>query len=478
MIIAGIVKELALWVHGIFVEILSYFANALLEILNMDTAYFENNVPAITDFYEVILAIGWGFLIGNCIFQCMKAMFAGLGFETESPVILLGRTFIFAFLLYFSYPICDLLLSVGRTAVNLIGMPDEIEITMPTESSFGFLDVSWAIVTTIGFIVGIQLIKLFFEVAERYAVVVIMILFSPLAFAMGGSRSTKDIFSGYMRTFVSMLILFGSSSIFLKLVFSALGAMPTGMMALPWALLVVGITKTAKKADNLLTKIGLTPQLTGDPLGNGGGKFALMIAARTALSRGFRSHNGNQGNGHTGGKNGTQNYSGSNNYGTSNNHGGGNYRNTNINRNNNSQNNRQNNINDIGTTQNSGAGHSFSQNNGGVKTGSTQNSASFNSVGGENRYKANTGTKRNTPANTNKPNGEKRENSQRQNYKNGNTKNKKPAGLTGVKHNTDRNFKTFGKTDTIRSNPNAFKRFGSGERPPDTEPETEGENDV
>ena len=38
MIIAGILKELALWVHGIFVEILSYFANALLEILNMDTA--------------------------------------------------------------------------------------------------------------------------------------------------------------------------------------------------------------------------------------------------------------------------------------------------------------------------------------------------------------------------------------------------------------------------------------------------------
>ena len=67
-------------------------------------------------------------------------------------------------------------------------------------------------------------------------------------------------------------------------------------MVLPWCLLVVGIAKTARKADNLIAKIGLTPASTGDPLGHGGGKFVAMMAARTILNsaaKGGKAPNGN-----------------------------------------------------------------------------------------------------------------------------------------------------------------------------------------
>ena len=55
-------------------------------------------------------------------------------------------------------------------------------------------------------------------------------------------------------------------------------------MILPWTVLIVGIARVARKADNLLSKIGLNPSFTGDPLGNGMGKAAAFMAARSILS--------------------------------------------------------------------------------------------------------------------------------------------------------------------------------------------------
>ena len=101
---------------------------------------------------------------------------------------------------------------------------------------------------------------------------------------MGGSRSTKDICSGFVRTYASMILLLVSNVLFLKLIYSALSSMPDGVMILPWTVLIVGIARVARKADNLLSKIGLNPSFTGDPLGNGMGKAVAFMAARSILS--------------------------------------------------------------------------------------------------------------------------------------------------------------------------------------------------
>ena len=102
------------WIYGLFLDLMSYCANALLGIMSTDLAFFEDSVPIVVDLYAIFVAIGWGLLIGNCAFQCMKAMFAGFGFETESPIILLMRTFLFGFLLIFSGDICEIGLSIGK----------------------------------------------------------------------------------------------------------------------------------------------------------------------------------------------------------------------------------------------------------------------------------------------------------------------------------------------------------------------------
>lgn len=279
-----ILKDLVLWLFGLFLDLMNYCADALLGLMNTDLSYFESNVPIIVKLYGVFVAIGWGFLIGNCAFQCLKAMFAGLGFETESPAILLVRTFLFGFLLIMSKQVCEIGLSIGKTLMELIGLPEKASITFPDDSMFPDLTSSWLLIVIIGVLIGAQLIKLFFEIGERYVVVAILTLFSPIAFAMGGSRSTKDICSGFVRTYASMILLLVSNVLFLKLIYSALSSMPDGIMILPWTVLIVGIARVARKADNLLAKIGLNPSFTGDPLGNGMGKAVAFMAARSILS--------------------------------------------------------------------------------------------------------------------------------------------------------------------------------------------------
>ena len=286
-----ILKDLVLWLFGLFLDLMNYCADALLGLMNTDLSYFESNVPIILKLYGVFVAIGWGFLIGNCAFQCLKAMFAGLGFETESPAILLVRTFLFGFLLIMSKQVCEMGLSIGKTLMELIGLPKKASITFPDDSMFPDLTSSWLLIVIIGVLIGSQLIKLFFEIGERYVVVAILTLFSPIAFAMGGSRSTKDICSGFIRTYASMILLLVSNVLFLKLIYSALSSMPDGIMILPWTVLIVGIARVARKADNLLSKIGLNPSFTGDPLGNGMGKAAAFMAARSILSSATHSAN-------------------------------------------------------------------------------------------------------------------------------------------------------------------------------------------
>ena len=66
-----------------------------------------------------------------------------------------------------------------------------------------------------------QFVKLCFEVAERYVVTAILVLMAPLAFGMGGSKNTEDIFKGWCRMFGSMCVMMIMNVIFLKLLISA-----------------------------------------------------------------------------------------------------------------------------------------------------------------------------------------------------------------------------------------------------------------
>lgn len=234
----------------------------------MDLDYFRQVAPVTDDILNILIAAGWALLLGNMVFQATKSMATGLGFEGEDPKLLFTRTFVFAFLLLASQQICGIGLGISSQVIELLQLPTSVTITIPDENTFS-IGASWLLVIIVGIVIMWQFVKLCFEVAERYVVTAILVILSPLAFAMGGSKNTQDIFKGWCRMFGSMCVMMVLNVVFLKLLISALGYVPSGVAVLPWMLLIVGIARVARKIDGIIARLGLNPAITGDGLGRG-----------------------------------------------------------------------------------------------------------------------------------------------------------------------------------------------------------------
>ena len=291
------------WIYDLILECWEYFASVLFDLMSLDFAYLREHIPIIDTIRQIMLGVGWALLIGNLVFQATRGMAAGLGFDAEDPKLLFTRTFAFSFLLVASPQICELGLNMTSTVIELLQMPDAVDITFADEASFGGLTGSWLLVVICGIIVMFQTFKLIMEMAERYFILAVLTITSPLAFGMGGSRNTSDIFTGWCRMFGSMCLLMATNVMFVKMLLSVLSYYPSGLDVLPWMVLVVTIVKVAKKADSILARIGLNPAMTGDPLGRGFPGAMTMMVVRSMVSNAA----------HTLGRNGNQPRSGSGN---------------------------------------------------------------------------------------------------------------------------------------------------------------------
>ena len=284
-----------------FLQSIEHHDNAQPSMVRVN--YLREHIPIIDTIRQIMLGVGWALLIGNLVFQATRGMAAGLGFDAEDPKLLFTRTFAFSFLLVASPQICELGLNMTSTVIELLQMPDAVDITFADEASFGGLTGSWLLVVICGIIVMFQTFKLIMEMAERYFILAVLTITSPLAFGMGGSRNTSDIFNGWCRMFGSMCLLMATNVMFVKMLLSVLSYYPSGLDVLPWMVLVVTIVKVAKKADSILARIGLNPAMTGDPLGRGFPGAMTMMVVRSLVSNAA----------HTIGRNGNQPRSGSGN---------------------------------------------------------------------------------------------------------------------------------------------------------------------
>lgn len=262
-----IFQGFAEWAYGLVLECWQYFSTALLDIMSLDFAYMKTHIPVVNDMMQVLLAVGWALLIGNLVFQAMKSMVSGLGFEGEDPKLLFARTFVFAFLLMASPQICEIGLDMTSDIMAVLQMPNAVNVGLVDDSAFGALTASWLLVIICGLIVMFKVLGLLVEIAERYVILAVLTMTAPLAFAMGGSRSTSEIFTGWCRMYGSMCVLMALNVVFFKMLLSVLSSIPSGLDVLLWMVLIFAIVKVAKKADAIVTRIGLNPAITGDDLG-------------------------------------------------------------------------------------------------------------------------------------------------------------------------------------------------------------------
>lgn len=285
------------WFYGLALECWEYFSSSLLGIMSMDYAYMKSHVPVMDSIAQMLLAAGWALLLGNLVFQALRSMVSGIGFDGEDPKLLFTRTFAFSFLLLASPQICEIGLNMTAKIMELLEIPDAIDVTLVDASMFGSLGAAWLLVIIFGIIIMFKVFRLLLEIAERYVILAVLTMTAPLAFAMGGSKSTSEIFSGWCRMFGSMCTLMVTNVIFFKMLLSVLSTVPTGLDIIPWIVLILTIVKVARKADAIITRIGLNPAITGDSLGRGLPGALTYAVVRTTASHITKTLGKSTGNG-------------------------------------------------------------------------------------------------------------------------------------------------------------------------------------
>lgn len=279
MILSGVFQGLILWFESLLISCYEYVADTLLEVFRLDLDYFRTALPLTDTLMEVLWAAGWALLLGNLVFQAMKGMLSGIGFEAEEPRVLFCRTAVFAFLLAVCPQICAACMGLTGQVVELLQIPDAVEIRFLQEGDFHF-PAAWLLALIVDVILIYQVLRIFLSIAERYVLLILLTVCAPLAFGLGGSKQTEDIFKGWARLLGGVCGMTILNVVVLKLMLAGMASPPGDIMVIPWLLLLMGLGKVGKKSDELISRIGLNSVRTGESIGRGLPGMLAMAAVR------------------------------------------------------------------------------------------------------------------------------------------------------------------------------------------------------
>ena len=210
---------------------LDLITTSVLGALGCDMTVFLRYFPAAETMYNIFVGLAIGLILLNWVWQLFKNYGAVAGIEAEDPVKLSLRSVLFILLAYFSDDIVSIVLKIGGTPYRWI-MNSELP-------PLNFANFNSVILTIVGvcasgtvslislilvLILAWNYIKLLFEAAERYVLLGVLVYTSPVAFAMGASQSTSNIFKSWCRMFGGQVFLLIMNAWCLRLFTSMVGA--------------------------------------------------------------------------------------------------------------------------------------------------------------------------------------------------------------------------------------------------------------
>lgn len=227
----GILDGIVEWLAEQVMNGLDLVTTSVLGALGCDMTVFLRYFPAAETMYRIFVALSIGLILLNMVWQLFKNFGLGIGLEAEDPVKLSVRSVLFITLAYFSDGIVDTVLKIGGTPYNWI-----MESELPALSFSSFNSVILAIigvcangtVTLIALVLVIILawnyLKLLFEAAERYVLLGVLVYTAPVAFAMGASQNTANIFKSWCRMLGGQVFLLLMNAWCLRLFTSMVGS--------------------------------------------------------------------------------------------------------------------------------------------------------------------------------------------------------------------------------------------------------------
>ena len=293
------------WIAGITSQLLDAVSGLFLEALGTDMTAMEEYFPFVTKAYDIMQYTAWAVLMLIVLWQLFRS-FGGPLTEAEDPWQLIARGAIFGLLIGYAKPIFHIILRIATAPYTSL-----MEISM-TGEDFTFAGVEQALsngLTTIiatASVVGLILLlilelclgwnyfKLLLETVERYVVVGVLCYTSPLAFSLGGSKTTGTVFKSWCRMVGSQLLLLVMNVWFLRGFASSMGQFIAGGGALStgkgsiflWMFCALAYLKCAQRFDSYLASIGLNVAQTGSSMG-----MEMLLAARVLTGFGSGSRN-------------------------------------------------------------------------------------------------------------------------------------------------------------------------------------------
>jgi len=265
-----------------------------LNALGTDMVVMEEYFPFVSKAFSIMQYFAWALLFIITVWQLFR-VFGGPITEAENPWHLMARSSIFALLIGYAKPIFLLVLDIARapyTALMDASMdPGDFTFAGIEQSLSNGLVTLISVVSIVGLILQLILLislgwnyfKMLLEVVERYIVVGVLCYTSPLAFAMGGSKTTNQVFKSWCRMVGSQLLLLVLNVWFLRAFNSSVGAFAANGGALTtgsgniflWMFCALAFLKTAQKFDSYLASMGLSVAQTGSSMG-----MEVLMAAR------------------------------------------------------------------------------------------------------------------------------------------------------------------------------------------------------
>lgn len=294
MDLSWIFESIVNWVASIVTSIMDAVSGIFLNALGTDMTAMEQYFPFVTEAFFIFQYTAWALLFLITVWQ-LFLVFGGPVTEAENPWQLLARSAIFAILIGYAKPIFLLALDIARAPYTAL-----MDATMDP-GSFTFAGVEQVLtnglstmvstITVVGPLLTIILMislgwnyfKMLLECVERYVVVGVLCYTSPLAFSMGGSKTTNNVFKGWTRMVGSQLLLLVLNVWFLRAFNSTVGqfignggALSSGQGSIfLWMFVALAFLKTAQKFDSYLAAMGLNVAQTGSSMG-----MELLMAAR------------------------------------------------------------------------------------------------------------------------------------------------------------------------------------------------------
>ena len=289
-----IFEGIVTWVSSIASELMDAVSRVFLDALGTDMGAMEGYFPFVTKAFEVMQYMAWAVLFLITVWQLFR-VFGGPITEAENPWQLLLRSALFALLVGAARPIFTMALDIARAPYTAL-----MEVSMEAED-FTFAGIEEAlknglttIVSTVSIVgpilililliaLGWNYFKLLLECVERYIVVGVLCYTSPLAFAMGGSKATNQVFKSWCRMVGSQLLLLVLNVWFLRAFDSSVGQFIGNGGALAsgggsvflWLFCALAFLKTAQKFDSYLAAMGLNVAQTGSSMA-----MEMVMAAR------------------------------------------------------------------------------------------------------------------------------------------------------------------------------------------------------